>query len=148
MTVLSAARVALGSLIATELPTVRVQAFPCGEDTPLEECVHLGDCESEFEWRCIGSTARNRFEDVSIQVVVHAYRTAPDQRDAASAALLRCEELLASVETAIVEDPAGPFTLGGVLTNGKVTSWTVRSVPREKGWTAQATARVTGRSYP
>lgn len=148
MTVLSAARVALGALIAAELPLVQVQAFPCGEDAALKECVHLADCESEFDWRCIGSAAKNRWEDVSIQVVVHAYREAPDQRDAASAALLRVEVLLASVETAIVEDSAGAFTLGGVLTNGKVSSWNIRSVPRDSGWTAQATARVTGRSYP
>lgn len=148
MTVLSSARVALASLIAAQLPLVRVQGYPCGEDAPLKECIHLGDCESEFDWRCIGQAAKNRYEDISIEVVVHAYREAPDQRDAASAALLRVESLLASVETAVVEDAAGAFTLGGTVSHGKVSSWTVRSVPRESGWTAQAVARVTGRNYP
>lgn len=148
MTVLGDVRVALAALLTTGLPGVRVAAFPCGEDSPLKECVHLGNTESRFEWRSIGRAANNRTEDIEIDIVVHTFREASDQRDAASAAVTRCEELLELVETAVVTDAAGAFTVGGTISQGRISGWTVRPLPRDSGWACIATARMSGRNHP
>lgn len=148
MTVLTATRLALADLIAAQLPTVQVSAFPCGETQDPRECVHLEGSESRFEWRSIGNDPKNRTEDIEIEIVVHAYREAPDHRTAAAEALARCEELLAEVEAAVVTDPAGAFTVGGNVTHARISGWTVRPVPREAGWAAEGRARLTARNHP
>lgn len=148
MTVLSDTRLAFAALLTTALPTVQVRAFPCGENQDPRECVHLDGSESRFEWRSIGAAARNRTEDIAIEVVIHTYREGPDQRTAGAAAIARCEELLELVETAVVADPAGAFTVGGTVTMARISAWTVRPVPREKGWACEGRATLTANNIP
>ena len=149
MTVLSDTRLALASLLSTALPSVQVSAFPCGETQDPKECVHLEQCSSRFEWRSLGNASKNRTEEISIEIVVHVYREKPNHRDAAAAALLRCEELLESIETAVVTDSAGPFTVGGNLKVGaRISEWTVRPIPRESEWTGEGRAFLTGTNIP
>lgn len=149
MTVLSATRLALASVISTALPTVEVSAFPLGENEPPQECIYLDGSECRFEWRSLGNASKNRTEDISIEIVVHVFRESGSHRTSAAAALARCESLLASIETAVVSDPAGPFTVGGnVRAGARIGEWSVRPIPRASGWAAEARARLVGTNIP
>ena len=148
MTVLSATRLALASLLDSALD-VDVVAFPPGETQAGRECVYLDGSECRFEWRSLGNASKNRTEDISIEIVVSVYREAPSYPTAAAAALARCESLLASIETAVVTDAAGPFTVGGnVKAGARIGEWSVRSYQRESGCSAEARARLVGTNIP
>lgn len=148
MSVASTTRLALAALFTTQITDVQVSAFPLAEDTATKEAIHLGNTRSTFEWRSIGRAAKNRTEDLEIDIHVHVFREGPRSPDAAAAAIARCEALLASIETAIVTDAGGAFTVGGTISQARISEWDIRPVPRDTGWSCQATARLTGRSYP
>jgi hypothetical protein len=121
-----------------------VKAVPPAEDTPLTECIWIRRVSSRFEWRSIASMDKNRTETVQVELALHVYREHASQNTAAATALARCEELLASIESAIVAD----MSLANLVSFGRAADVTAELTPRDKGWTAVGTCRIEASNYP
>lgn len=140
MTLIAEVRSGLVTAISAELDDgVSVSQFSLGEDTPLREAIWVERVESVFEWRSLGRPAthgaRNRTEELTIDLRAQVYREGPRQSDAGQVALDRMDELLAAIEQAYVTTG---FVLNTAATHGKPSRWSVESQPREKGWLVDA----------
>jgi len=143
MTQVATALDRVAALLEAQLPGVPVFRVPPAENTPPREAVWLDETRAVWEWRALGGY-RNRDEQIEITVRAHAWREGPDHLVAGAAARARCLELVDMVDAAIATDQ----TLGGLAGGVRVSQATVRMVPHESGWSAEAEMEVTVELVP
>lgn len=147
MTVIHAVRTAFTSLVAAQLPTVEVVAYPLVAAEQPDELIWVDGSESTFDWRSLGGAPNNRIETVALDVIVRVYREDASQQVAAAAAVDRCEQLLAAVETAVVSDTT-PYRISGTVSFARVASWKVKPLSEPPGWSATGTLRLEAKQRP
>lgn len=146
MSVLSAARTALAAQIDAAT-TVQVTPHPPGDLQAVRESIWLERGESTFEWRSLGigpQLARNRMEEISIDLQVRVFKEGSLQTTAAAAAMARCEELLDAIEDAVAPAP----DLGGVVSYGRIASMSVTPLATDSGWLIEGRARFEAQNHP
>ena len=144
MTVIHDVRLALARLLAAEIRTATVSAYPIAGTLP-DDVVYLERARSRFRWRALGDPTTDRCEYLLLDVIVRCHRTGVEDPDAPGEAVDACEALLAQIEDAVVADGG---QVGGTISFARISRWKV--IPRvdETGWVATARARLKGRNYP
>lgn len=148
MTVLHDVRLALARLLAAELRSATVSAYPIAGTLP-DDVVYVNRARSRFRWRSLGDQTTDRAEYLLVDVVVRCYRAGATDPDAPGEAVDACEALLAEIEDAVVADGG---QVGGTVSFARISRWKVYPAltpsASPTGWEAVGRARLKARNYP